>query len=169
MSEKKSELDVFIENMNASATKIQQMKEEVQNLAQEEFKKSMREIFILIPSLKAIAWTQYSPHFNDGDECVFGVNSVAALSFIPSRTAYDYEELLQEMDEDDEGIPENAYAISDYSSFNENALNKNELAAIKNVLNFIETNEELMQDLYGNHVEVIFSQDDLQVNDYDHD
>lgn len=169
MSEQKSDLEVFVSNMNESAKKIQKMKEEVQKLAQDEFKKSMKEIFVLIPSLKAIAWTQYSPHFNDGDECVFSVNSVAALSFIPTRTAYDYEEMLQEMDEDDEGIDENAYAISDYSSFNEKALNKNELAAIKNVLNFIESNDELMQDLYGNHVEVIFSQDDLQVNDYDHD
>ena len=156
MSEKKSELDVFIENMNASATKIQQMKEEVQNLAQEEFKKSMREIFILIPSLKAIAWTQYSPHFNDGDECVFGVNSVAALSFIPSRTAYDYEELLQEMDEDDEGIPENAYAISDYSSFNENALNKNDSYQTHNKTYPLKNHKRTCDDQLGEHILLFF-------------
>lgn len=32
------------------------------------------EIAKLPPDVTAVRWTQYAPHFNDGDPCVFGVN-----------------------------------------------------------------------------------------------
>lgn len=32
------------------------------------------QVFSAIPSATAIGWTQYTPYFNDGDACVFGVN-----------------------------------------------------------------------------------------------
>lgn len=44
-----------------------------------------------VPALKAIAWNQYTPYFNDGDECVFCVNDPA---FIREIDEEDFEQLL---------------------------------------------------------------------------
>lgn len=35
------------------------------------FKEAVKEIFKTHKDLKSISWTQYTPHWNDGDECVF--------------------------------------------------------------------------------------------------
>lgn len=34
-----------------------------------------KKIFAKYPKLKSFGWTQYTPYFNDGDACYFGVNS----------------------------------------------------------------------------------------------
>ena len=39
------------------------------------FKETFKEFFDNNPGIKAVVWTQYTPYFNDGDECVFRVNS----------------------------------------------------------------------------------------------
>ncbi len=34
----------------------------------------LQPIFDANPTLEAVRWTQYTPYFNDGEPCVFGVN-----------------------------------------------------------------------------------------------
>lgn len=29
------------------------------------------------PQIKSVSWAQYTPYFNDGDECIFGVNELS--------------------------------------------------------------------------------------------
>ena len=38
------------------------------------FKEAVKELFKEHPSLQSFSWTEYTPHFNDGDECVFGTH-----------------------------------------------------------------------------------------------
>jgi len=44
--------------------------------AQGIFHRAIRSFFDSAPSIKAIWWNQYTPYFNDGEECVFEVNEV---------------------------------------------------------------------------------------------
>lgn len=37
------------------------------------FKEAVRELFKEHPKLQSFSWDEYTPHFNDGDECVFSV------------------------------------------------------------------------------------------------
>lgn len=37
------------------------------------FKEAVKEIFKEFPKLKSFSWEEYTPHWNDGDECVFSV------------------------------------------------------------------------------------------------
>lgn len=38
-----------------------------------------KEIFAADEKLTGISWTQYIPYFNDGDECIFGIQGIAIL------------------------------------------------------------------------------------------
>lgn len=65
-------------------SKIKELKEKIAALekeAMEEYRilfvESSRELFEKYPYLERFSWTQYTPYFNDGDECTFGVNSDA--------------------------------------------------------------------------------------------
>ena len=39
------------------------------------FKEAFEEIFEKYPAIETVSWTQYTPHFNDGDTCEFSVNT----------------------------------------------------------------------------------------------
>jgi len=64
-----SKLDALIANH-------EQMKLQFQTQAQDLFKELAKEFWDKNPGLTAVKWTQYTPYFNDGDACVFGVNDV---------------------------------------------------------------------------------------------
>lgn len=40
------------------------------------FKTDVASVFEALPELEFITWTQYSPYFNDGDECTFSVHDL---------------------------------------------------------------------------------------------
>jgi len=54
----------------------QELAKKFQATAQELFKKTTKNFFDSVPEIKAFYWSQYTPYFNDGDECVFSVNDV---------------------------------------------------------------------------------------------
>jgi hypothetical protein len=55
---------------------------EIEKAAQEKAKAilapGLQEFMEAHPDVKAIGWTQYTPYFNDGEECIFGVHSLHA-------------------------------------------------------------------------------------------
>jgi hypothetical protein len=49
------------------------LREEMAAAASEALKDGLKTVFDQYPDVESISWTQYTPYFNDGDECVFGV------------------------------------------------------------------------------------------------
>ena len=62
-----------------------ELEEEAKAVVFEEFKK----IFVKYPHLTAIKWSQYTPYFNDGDECTFGVNDFCITNVEDIETELD--------------------------------------------------------------------------------
>jgi len=67
-------------SMNEITARISQMNQELEEVRkehmrklQEAFREVTKEFFNETP-VQAVIWTQYTPYFNDGEECVFGVN-----------------------------------------------------------------------------------------------
>lgn len=173
-------LESFVKNLNDSVTEMEKMKAEMQKRMQDQFSVLTKHFFTLVPKIKAIAWNQYSPYFNDGDECTFSVHEVYVLSFVPESVDsldddYDDEDDYDEDDEDSEKpveTPEekaNRIIIGDYSNSNHELLTPKELSACHAVRQFISNNEDLMHDLYDNHSTIILTASGAQVSDYDHD
>lgn len=53
-----------------------ELQRKFQEQAQSLFKDITKEFFVKNPGITGVVWTQYTPYFNDGDTCVFGVGDV---------------------------------------------------------------------------------------------
>jgi hypothetical protein len=92
-------------------------------------------------NIESIRWVQYTPYFNDGETCYFGVYA-------------------DELDINDKDY----YDIFDNLSYSDQTI-------INNITNIIEsTPEEIMQSMYGDHVKITIKRNgDVIIDDYDHD
>lgn len=65
-------------NIKAEIAKARKEKEVIDKLLKEKvyqlFQQEVEELFRENPDLESFTWSQYTPYFNDGDECVFSVN-----------------------------------------------------------------------------------------------
>lgn len=110
------------------------MMEKCRNLVGDAF----RELLEKHPVVQKIMWTQYTPYFNDGDECVFSVHE-----------------------------PE----INDLCSWQ---IGESESQALKTAADEAEKlinmlPEDLLQDVFGDHVQVTVTRDGITVDGYNHD
>jgi hypothetical protein len=55
--------------------KIATLQAEAKAAAQAAFTEGTRALFEAFPAMESFGWTQYSPYFNDGDECVFSAKT----------------------------------------------------------------------------------------------
>lgn len=156
---------------------------------QTEFPGMFVSIFEQAPTLKSFGWTQYTPYFNDGDTCEFGVhydypwingaNSDYNEESDISIKIYDYKVLQTEEDVriNNEVAEKAGYSWYKGKSIGENGLCYNPLydepaanavEQIKEVLKSIP--EDFFKDLFGDHTQVtIYSDGSIACDDYNHD
>jgi hypothetical protein len=80
--------------------------------AQDGIKASFEGFFKAFPEVKTIVWRQYTPYFNDGDECVFHVSE---LDFSP-LLHYDVKDAHAEDYEDEKDRPFTTCVRYDYET-----------------------------------------------------
>lgn len=151
--------------------------ERVQNL-RKEYEKTVRkefgavlsgltaELFSDFPEVKGIVWTQYTPHFNDGDPCEFGINEPRVMldqQFADAcgDSVYNY---------DDESFEFSTYNIRKKASKSDTEL---KLLAIEEKLNeferFLNEFSMVVEETYGDGVKVTVTPNGVSVDDYSHD
>lgn len=131
-----------------------------------------------LKTIDSIGWTQYTPYFNDGESCVFGVN----IDYLTINREYD---LYETFDYNKLETEEQLEASNLLSKLLGNPLKnlgdkgyhlKSEydiediitLVEIKEILNNIP--KDFYQDLFGDHVRVTINKDgSIDVTEYDHD
>lgn len=73
-----------------------------------------RNFFAKYPMVEKVSWTQYTPYFNDGDACVFGVNEPQVRvrlspelsdAYRGRLSTFLYREDDEEVDEEEPGMP----------------------------------------------------------------
>ena len=174
----KSEIAAFDEKKKALLAELQT-----------EFPGMFVSLFEQAPKLKSFGWTQYTPYFNDGDTCEFGVNidypyvnganeDYDEESDI-SIKIHDYKNLQTE---EDVRINDEVAELAGYSWYKGKKIGDqglcynplydeaaaNAVAQIKEVLN--STPEDFFKDLFGDHTKVtIHSDGSIEVEGYDHD
>lgn len=99
------------------------------------------------PEVESIRWTQYTPYFNDGDECVFGVHELY-VKF------YD----INEDGDEDNGFM-NAYDID-----------KKHQPILKKIRELRKNIPgEVLKNVFGDHCQITVTRDSCEVEPYDHD
>lgn len=132
-------------------------------------------IFERHPELTVIKWNQYTPYFNDGEECTFSVNdfNVSNAPDIENVTCYgDYD---GEEDEDEEGnMPTKVFVMDKWGDRNSKTWgdrNSKTYADVWELQEFAQSSigEDLFRDIFDNHVTVVVTKDGIEVEEYEHD
>jgi hypothetical protein len=152
---------------------------------QSEFPALLAPLFEKSKKIESIGWRQYTPYFNDGDECVFSVHND---DLQVNGEDFDDVDFLQELQygtiktEDDRLENLRVATEKEYkwmmdkrigeSGYRENKdLDKYELSVyeeFKSVLQSVP--EDFYKDLFGDHVTVTVHKDGrIETEEYDHD
>jgi hypothetical protein len=179
----------ILEKIKAEVAAFDEKKKALLAELQKDFPAMFTELFAEAPNLKSFGWTQYTPYFNDGDSCEFGVNFDYPYinganedydeAFDIIIKIYDYKNLVTEEDVriNNEVAEKVGYTWYKGKRIGERGLcyntNYDEAAAkavvqIKEVLHSIP--KDFWKDLFGDHVKITLRADgSIEVEEYDHD
>jgi hypothetical protein len=130
--------------------------EAVKSIGKVGFANAAKTLFEKHPTLTYIKWLQYTPYFNDGETCEFGIHGVY------------YSEAPIEKDEDGNiQIDDGSEEYAGYS----NPRGKNKVLAsdMKDFEQLVESLSDSCKDAFGDHVQVIITTEGVEVTDYEHD
>jgi hypothetical protein len=174
-----------IARLNADMAAI---KAEIDKLAKEEGGNVIREMMQPIFDLGVtfVRWTQYTPYFNDGDPCEFGVNADFTLGW-PGGIEDDLWEIGYRLKEftpynyqggnTAENDRRNAEYKRQHDASRDEAVNAGITAefieAVKAVCKpasqFLNDNENLLKAAFGDHASITVTPEGIEVDEYSHD
>ena len=130
--------------------KLDELKEKITKEYQSAFCEICKELFDNNPTIEAFRWNQYTPYFNDGESCEFGVNS----PFIKI--------VGLELSEDDDEYGD--------SFFCEYFFDKKYRKEYKAVEELTKTFEGSFRDMFGDGVTVTVNREGVETEEYtDHE
>lgn len=143
----------LVELMAAVSAKREELTQQVQNVLKEGLQQFMRDH----SEIKALTWCQYTPYFNDGDECVFRVGEI---SF--STEPQNLEDIDREVFWGEEGEDWYSYDHPD-------TVSKETFDAFRALIKVLNDSEEDLEVALGNHVKVLVTADGIEIEEFEHD
>ena len=152
-----------IKEINEQLGAIQkQYDDAVEGVRNNGLKELFKEIFET-SDIKGIAWTQSIPSFNDGDPCVFSTGEIY-FTFEPLNPAMENWGGAY-LDDD----PEHGNWGESLYDFSEGYINRTVLpgkeAAVE-VVEFISSNQDLMEKLFGSNAAILVTPEEIKVQEY---
>lgn len=173
------------------AEKQRQLEEELKAAGEGALKEYFTEIFENYPDLLAVRWAQYTPYFNDGDPCEFGVNEPYFKIVGMGEETWEYDD-----DEDEQlgytsiyslyewvpdGPPEKrerrawdyvnrVHRVEEYVHQPTKRGNFHPLYEVATKISSdLQANSRLLELAIGDHAEVTVTRDKITVEEYHHD
>ena len=191
-----SAFDNITKKIAEQNAKIEQMRKDHMATLQADFNDIIKLFFDECPKIQAVIWSQYTPYFNDGDECIFGVNDPCFVTKNFDRESlenpYEYE------DDEEYGCLKIPAYTADWDA--EIARDKAELAKpnasewvkgyypkciasleqmkiefpgydvkIKAFAQLLSDNEDMLREVYGDHAAVYLTPNEVIIEEYSHD
>ena len=135
-------------------------------------KVAFAEFFKAYPQVKAVRWNQYTPYFNDGEECTFSVNDVHAQ----------FEDTPYDSNEDEYGeegfetafsaswrLSEEKYGGDDFDR--EKMVKRSDILGVERLERALQSEgmEELLRSVFGDHVQVTITPKKVAIEEYEHE
>lgn len=144
--------------------KAEALKAEVKSVGIESFKEMLRDFFEKHPNVVSIRWAQYTPHFNDGDPCVFSVNEPEVE--VLAGTLLAKKDPQRGWPEEDQFAQEGEY--NDGWTFRTELPQLND--SVQEIYRVFQDIEDVMLAVFGDGVQVTVSREgEIEIDDYDHD
>lgn len=180
----------------AQNAKLEEMRKAHMKELQGDFNEIIKLFFEECPKVQAVVWSQYTPYFNDGDECIFRVNEP---SFVTKNFDVDDLQNPYEYEDDDEygalKVPSYVATWDDEIARDTKELNKPNASdwvkgyypkaiakleqmkvdfpgydvKIKAFARLLEENEDMLKEVYGDHVAVYLTPGEVIIEEYSHD
>jgi hypothetical protein len=147
-----------VSKLEAMRAVIEEQKKKLQEQFKTEFDLIVKDFFQAVPVIKSLTWTQYTPYFNDGDACYFSVNDI----YFASDENEDCES-YREVEEED------VFSDGLYSLKHSNILTKEQIAICEQMEALISGNEDIMEEIFGDHTLVVLRESGSETQEYDHD
>lgn len=155
------DLEALLAEQKVMVEEMEKVKKEFQDKGKAILKKSFSAFFEAVPSIKAIPWTQYTPYFNDGEPCEFGVRDMWVLSELSYS---DWQEEGGSYAEEYDVV--NTYCDDKYK----NELTKEQKKLANDFIkNISKLSDDIYEDMFGDHVYVIATKDGFEIEEYSHD
>lgn len=113
---------------------------------------ALNDFFEKYPKIEELSWTQYTPYFNDGDACYFSVNADGLEFKLQGR--YEREMVDYGLDREESLSVEDRKMVK--QAYNE----------LRKALNSI---EDVLEEVFGDHAEIIVSREEVRVESCDHE
>ena len=190
-----SAFDKITSKIAEKNAELESLKKKYMQELQDEFNEIIKLFFEECPKVQAVVWAQYTPYFNDGDECIFSVNEPYFVvegfdsNELEDPYAYGDDESYSTLkisnrsnwDEDIESDrmhlnnrPDDKW-VQDYYPKCIAALEKMKSefpgydVKIKAFANLLNENEDMLREVYGDHSAVYLTPDQVIVEEYSHD
>lgn len=140
----------YLNDLQTKIKEFDELRKQFNTKLAEMLKDSLKEFFSENPVVKCIVWDQYTPYFNDGDPCCFGIGEIhfAKKNYEGGRS-YDYEE----------------HSVSFYRSEDDPVLVER-CRALDTVLHSM---KDQLEDMFGDHATVIVTPTTITVEECEHD
>lgn len=179
--------------MKELTKEIDKLRSELTKESKKSFKAGIKQLFDSYKSLNSFAWAQYTPYFNDGDECVFGAYTESIhINEENDETGLWYaEKLMNDIKNKNKVIKRLEQEISEIKKSNDNwrkyiieqnndyieLLNETSLEDAtnrRNMINDIVTfltsfDDDTLKDMFGDHVMVTVTRSGIDTESYSHD
>lgn len=145
--------------------KTRELQEEIKSVGQSSIKEVFVSLFEQFPQIQSIRWTQYTPHFNDGEPCTFNVND-PEVSFEAGTLLAKKHERRGEYPDADETADEDEY----YDTWGFSVQQKDVSEAVGGLYTVMQEIEQVMQAIFGDGSQITVTRNgEIEVEDYDHD
>lgn len=164
------------ENINSLLAEHAEMKLQFQTRAQALFKEVTGEMFEKNPGIQAIVWAQYTPYFNDGETCEFGVHKPV---FTNSPNGEDVSG-WGEYEGEEDGLwacEDVGYVLTSGRDWHANdaelitksgGVDVDSCKAFSQIVTSSEMSDVFLS-MFGDHVKVIATRSGFDVDDFEHD
>jgi hypothetical protein len=155
-----NEIDTILNDYNETINQLNEIKKIAQEKTKVVLQEGTRDIF-KNRKITWIGWTQFTPYFNDGEECIFSVHEMYyGYDLDPTEVynPYDGVYIGYRMYESDK--PEDM-DMEDFSSDYE------EMKKLSNAIESIPS--DVMKSAFGDHVFVRITKEGVQILSYYHD
>jgi len=152
----------MLDKLDSLIAAIKAAKKLFRKQAEESFKEVAKELFVLAPEVKTIRWCQFTPYFNDGEECVFSVSEPYFSNADPDQLSSEGE-LREEYP--------SMFSVAPYSLHDTKVMSDESAAACMNFSAIVQSAEmdEVMRDIFGDHVAVTVTPNSMDSDEYRHD
>jgi len=128
---------------------VEKAKREVREKAKNAVGALLKAFFAAHPTIGALRWTQYTPHFNDGEACEFRVNN-------------DFDVLLGKYIPDDDDSDDESNEFVEIHDV-EDGPTKEAICSLERAVN-----EDVFLSAFGDHAKIIATPEGFHVTEYDH-